>query len=192
MNPLQTNLPMKPLWSFDEEKDALELVKLLKENGIHVDQQKRGGNIWPKTWVLVGSGQEVQAKYALRSGPETLSRASLELNSLTETVRPRTKRIIKLHHVFSVLFFGLVPVSLVIVRFWGTKKNADSVPELHGLPAVIMFAWLISLAAVTLGVLFTRCPLCGKMFHFRPGIGNPLARKCLRCGYGLSEKNTFT
>src|SRR6266568_7563721 len=192
MNQSQTKIPLKPLWSFDEEKDALELVKLLKESGIHAEEQKRGGSIWPKTWVLVGAGEEAQARNVLTSGRETLSHSSLELKSVNDAeLEPRTNRITKLHHVFSVLFFGLVPVSLVFVRLWG-KKEIDSVPDLHGLPAIIISLWLISLVAATLGILFSRCPLCGKMFHFRPGVGNPLARKCVHCSYGLNEKKTFT
>lgn len=80
-------------------------------------------------------------------------------------------------------------LAAVIVGLAGLVAWADGVdvplgrllPDgaLHALAA----AWLTAVAGALGWLAAFRCPFCGEHFHWTVWVANPIARRCLHCGF---------
>ncbi len=77
-----------------------------------------------------------------------------------------------------VVFLLYIPV--VIITFFVFRSDQFTV--------WVALAWMALCAVTIIRASLSRCPRCGKHYHYKRPTSNPWTRKCLHCGLRLKTE----
>lgn len=80
---------------------------------------------------------------------------------------------------------ALLVVAIVGLVLWagGLGEAVGGAPALEGPLHAAAAAWVTGSAWALLRFAAFRCPFCGERFHWTLWVANPIAARCLHCGF---------
>lgn len=82
----------------------------------------------------------------------------------------------KRRNTFFIIFATYIPGVLLFALLLQRLARSDTAT------LIIAFVWILAFGVAAVRVTTWPCPRCGKWFHAKWLMGNPLARHCLHCG----------